>query len=121
MLGSSRGVATVMADLPDEHVSFNQLEESEDCESEALCPSGCLAELGEGVRPGGAEAQRRHLRRGEALPHRAGGQLNVFTTNRFFWKTSSSTVLHQVKMMGEMGLMGIEIGKQVTLKGALPV
>ena len=27
----------------------------------------------------------------------------------------------QVKMMGEMGLMGIEIGKQVRLKSALPV
>ena len=45
----------------------------------------------------------------------------MFTTNRFSWTTSSSTVLHQVKMMGEMGLMGIEIGKQVRLKSALPV
>ena len=39
---------------------------------------------------------------------------------KFCWRIINDPPL-QVKMMGEMGLMGIEIGKQVRLKSALPV
>ena len=67
MQGGSRGVATVMADLPEEHVSFDKhlphhqmltmgivvMQSS----VMALCP-GSMAESGAGVCPGGAEAPR---------------------------------------------------------------
>ena len=63
--GGSRGVATVMADLPEEHVSFDRPaaspSNSDDGDSEAsvmaVCP-GCMAEQGAGVCAGGAEAPR---------------------------------------------------------------
>ena len=46
-------------------------------------------------------------------------QLGVSVKDPYLKVSCSPTT--QVKMMGEMGLMGIEIGKQVRLKSALPV